>query len=201
MTQNLELVEKLVEKTGLSYTEAKAALERTDWDILEALIQLEAEGKISGGKTTKYTTNTTEEENKEEKSGKEEKKSKEYRENRENRRKRERCETGNNFKKTSRSFGDVMKYIFDKGNSNCIEMYKNDERKLGIPVTAFVLLLIFCFWVIIPLMIVGLFLGCRYSFSGPELGRDSVNSAMGKATDFAENIKSEFKGNDREDDR
>ena len=201
MTQNLELVEKLVEKTGLSYTEAKTALEKTDWDILEALISLEASGRISGGKTAKYTTNAAETENKEETNGKEEKKGREYRENRENRRKRDRCETGNNFKRTSRSFGDVLKYIFDKGNSNCIEMYRNDEKKLAVPVTAFVLLLIFCFWVIIPLMIVGLFFGCRYSFSGPELGRDSVNSAMGKATDFAENIKNDFKSSDKEDNR
>ena len=42
MEANLELVEKLVEKTGISYTEAKAVLVKTDWDILEALIELEA---------------------------------------------------------------------------------------------------------------------------------------------------------------
>ena len=37
--------------------------------------------------------------------------------------------------------------------------------------------------------------GCRFSFSGNELGKESVNSAMGKATDIADNIKSEIKTN------
>ena len=34
------------------------------------------------------------------------------------------------------------------------------------------LLLIFAFWVCVPLMIIGLFAGFRYSFSGAELGRE-----------------------------
>ena len=48
---------------------------------------------------------------------------------------------------------------------------------------------------LILLKVVALFFGCRFSFSGTDLGKDSVNSAMGKATDIADNIKSEFKAN------
>ena len=36
---NLEKVEKLREKTGVSYEEAKAALEATNYDVLDAIIQ------------------------------------------------------------------------------------------------------------------------------------------------------------------
>ena len=183
MSQNLELVEKLVNKTGLSYTEARDALERANGDILEALIQLEAEGKVSRGNTAQYSTNSTNNENAENKEFKNSKESKG----------KEKNKAGDNFKKTTKSIGEWLKEIFDKGNTNCIEMFKNGERKIGMPFTAFVLLLIFCFWVIIPLMIVGLFFGCRYYFSGPQLGKDSVNNVMGKATDLADNIKSEFK--------
>ena len=61
-----------------------------------------------------------------------------------------------------------------------------------LPVTVFVILLVAAFWVVVPLMVVALFFGCRFSFSGPELGREDINSAMGKATDFAEDIKKEF---------
>ena len=39
---NLEKVEKLREKTGVSYEEAKAALEATNYDVLDAIIYLEA---------------------------------------------------------------------------------------------------------------------------------------------------------------
>ena len=43
---NLEKVEKLREKTGVSYEEAKAALEATNYDVLDAIIYLEKNGKV-----------------------------------------------------------------------------------------------------------------------------------------------------------
>jgi hypothetical protein len=42
----LEQVEKLREKANISYEEAKAALEKTNGDILEAIINLEKEQRI-----------------------------------------------------------------------------------------------------------------------------------------------------------
>lgn len=191
MTQNLELVEKLVEKTGVSYSEAKATLEKTDWDILEAIIRLETEGRVQGAKTSQYSTNNETNENKQEQGDNSTNDRRHQR-----RQDREKCETGENFKKSAKSFGDFLKDVFDKGNHNCLLVHRKNDKLIELPVTAFVILLVFCFWVVIPLMVVGLFLGCRYSFSGNELGRDSVNNAMGKATDIADNIKSEFnKGN------
>ena len=53
-------------------------------------------------------------------------------------------------------------------------------------------MLIACFWLVLILMVVALFFGNSFSFEGPELGKDEINDAMGKATDFAENIKQEF---------
>ena len=189
MSQNLELVEKLVEKTGVSYSEAKTMLEKTDWDILEAIIRLESEGRVQGAKTAQYSTNNETSETKQEQSDS-------TNGRRQRKQNRENCETGENFKKSAKSFGDFLKDVFDKGNHNCLLVHRKNEKIIELPVTAFVILLVFCFWVVIPLMVVGLFLGCRYSFSGNELGRESVNNAMGKATDIADNIKSEFnKGN------
>ena len=42
----LEKVEKIREKTGVSYEEAKAALEACGEDVLDALVYLENQGKI-----------------------------------------------------------------------------------------------------------------------------------------------------------
>lgn len=39
--EHLEMVEKLVEKTGVTYQEARDVLEKTDWNLLDALIALE----------------------------------------------------------------------------------------------------------------------------------------------------------------
>lgn len=186
MEANLDLVEKLVDKTGVSYTEAKTVLEKTDWDILEALIALEAEGKINRSGTAGYSTKKDSGEAGEQSEGHEKREYKEHRE-------KKTCKTGENFKSTGKSFGETLRDIFDKGNSNSIEMYRDNERKLGMPVNVFILLLILGFWIIVPLMIVGLFCGCRYAFSGKELGKESVNNAMGKANEFADSIKSEIK--------
>lgn len=42
----MEMVEQLKGKTGVSYSDAKEALEKSDWDMLGATILLENEGKI-----------------------------------------------------------------------------------------------------------------------------------------------------------
>lgn len=180
MHENLELVEKLVNKTGISYADAKAALEKSNWDMLDAIILLEAEGKIEGGKTAEYSTNKEKSESSENNEAKSAKSQ----------------NSTDDFKKKTKGVGEWLRDVFDKGNSNSINMYRNGERKFGMPVTVFVLLLIFGFWGLIPLMIVGLFFGCSYRFSGDDLGKDSVNNAMGKANNIADSIKNEFKNND-----
>ena len=43
---HLEKVEKLRQRADVSYEEAKEALESCDWDILDALILLESQGKV-----------------------------------------------------------------------------------------------------------------------------------------------------------
>ena len=42
----MEMVEKLQSKANVSYEEARNALEANDWDLLDALVMLEAEGKV-----------------------------------------------------------------------------------------------------------------------------------------------------------
>ena len=44
--EHIDMMEKLCEKAGISLGEAKEVLERADWDMLEALVILEKEGKI-----------------------------------------------------------------------------------------------------------------------------------------------------------
>ena len=90
--------------------------------------------------------------------------------------------------------GTLIRDLFNLGNRNRFEVRRNDELLLEVPVTVLVLLLIFAFWVCIPLLVIGLFAGCRYAFSGEELGRESVNSAMNKAADMAEKVKEEVTG-------
>lgn len=171
MKQQMELVEKLVEKTGLSYTECREALEKNEWDALDAMIWLESQGKVNGKTTASYTTYTP------------------YSSPKTGANKGEGTE---NFKKQAKSFGEWLKSVLEKGNTNCLVVSRKNENIISIPVTVFIILLLLLFWVIVPLMIVSLFFSFRYSFSGPDLGKDSVNNAMGKATDVADSIKNEI---------
>ena len=41
-----ELVEKLVKSTGVSFEDAKIALESSGWDLLDAAVWLERNGKV-----------------------------------------------------------------------------------------------------------------------------------------------------------
>ena len=54
----LEKVEKIREKTGVTYEEAKAALEAAGGDVLDALVYLESKGKIKEPEVSVYTTET-----------------------------------------------------------------------------------------------------------------------------------------------
>ena len=90
--------------------------------------------------------------------------------------------------------GDLLRSAINLGNRNRFEVRRGDETVLEMPVLVLVLLMLFAFWVCLPLLVIGLFAGFRYSFSGNELGRDSVNSAMDKAAAMAEKVKEEVTG-------
>ena len=162
-----EMAEKLSEKMGVSLEKATAALEACDWEMLDAALLLE---KQRGDKAQEaYSTRQAEEETPREKA-------KERR------------------RGVVNGLGDLIRSLFNMGNRNRFEVRKGDEVTLELPVTVLVLLLIFAFWVCIPLLVIGLFAGFRYSFSGAELGRESVNHAMDKAAEAVEKVKEEVVG-------
>jgi len=170
----LEQVEKLRTMADVSYDEAKTALDATNGDLLEAIIFLEKQGKVSepagGGyysseKTAdavaykgweKQTNNSSD---------------------------------GKGVISLMKKFGSFCLRMIRKGNSNNFEVLMGEEIKSSIPVTALALLLIFAFWITIPLIVVGLFFGLRYRFSGPDCNGKTVNDAMNSAADAAINLK------------
>ncbi len=170
----MEKIESLREKAGVSYTEAKAALEAADGDLLEALCWLEQHGKtqLMGASCSTEDREPPQQEEQEA----------EYR----------RQEPGP-FQRGCRSLWEGIVALVRKGNQNELVMTNREgRREFGVPVTLFVVFLIAFFWAIAILMVVALFFGNRFSFQGPDLGREDINEAMGRATDFAQGIKQEF---------
>ncbi|MCL2368875.1 MAG: DUF4342 domain-containing protein, partial [Oscillospiraceae bacterium] len=79
-----------------------------------------------------------------------------------------------------------------RGNTNSLHVMQHGEKKLSLPITAVVLLLVFLFYFTVPLLIISLFFGFHYKFVGPDLGRDNINDAMKKASDAAQSIKEDL---------
>ena len=161
-----EMAEKLSEKMGVSLEKATEALEACDWEMLDAALMLEKEIGQTGQQTWTSCDTSAEENNP----------GYEARERR---------------RGVVEGLGGLLRDLFNLGNRNRFEVRRGDEVLLEVPVTVLVLLLIFAFWVCIPLLVIGLFAGCRYSFSGAELGRESVNNAMDKAAEAVERVKEE----------
>ena len=53
---HFEMVEKLRQKAQVSYEDAKSALEACDWDLLDALVYLEQQGKLQNEQKASYST-------------------------------------------------------------------------------------------------------------------------------------------------
>lgn len=174
----IEQVEKLKEKANVSYGEAKAALEVSSGDMLDAIIYLEKQGKIKAPESDgKFTTSPPKSEERQEKKEK-------YQDD------------GESFSTLMGKFFKWCGKIIAKGNVHMFEVRRNGENMMAIPLTVLVLLLIFAFWVVIPLIVVGLFFGCRYFFSGPDIVNTGVNKVMDAAANAAEDIKREIKESD-----
>lgn len=154
---HFEMVEKLRQKANVSYEQAKAALEASDWDILDALVLLEGEGKVKSEEGA-FTT--------EEKKFESETK------------------TGHDARNVMKKIGEFIKKVFDVGNRNTFIMSRGGDQKLTLSLTALALLILFLSPEILIVLFVLLFFGFRYSFAGPDLNK-KVNDAMDKAADAA----------------
>lgn len=176
--ENWEKVEKIKEKTGVSYEEAKNALEQCNYDMLDALIMLEKAGKIKEKSVNSYTTSNNEDEN-----------SKAFDEAQASYEKS--CQKSR-FGKTLERFGRRCKEVLDYCWKNSFVVKRKDEQLLEIPVLVLIILLICLFWITIILLVVGLFLDCRYSFRGVDKMTVDINNMCDKASEVCNNIKEEF---------
>ena len=169
---NFEMVEMLRQKANVSYEEAKAALEQANWDLLDAMVLLEKDGKVieNGGS---YSTRPEEEPVEEETNPK------------------HRGEAG--ARNALKWLGETFLKLLRMGNANFFVVSRAGNELISLPVTVFVVLLIFCNWFALAALVIGLFCDLRYSFRGPNLGKDAINAAMDRASDVAENVKEEFR--------
>jgi hypothetical protein len=183
--ENFEKVEKLREKTGVSYEDAKKVLEQCNYDMLDAIIELERQGKVVEPKEGTYTAGAGKEM---EHVKKFEIAQQQYEED---------CRR-DNIKEGFRNFADFFRTIFRKSLEIDFCINKDNKKIAAVPLLVLILLLVGFFWITLPLIIIGLFFGITYNFTGVDKVVVDVNEVCDKASQTAENIKNEFKKDDEQ---
>lgn len=168
----IEKVERLREKANVTYEEAKAALEQTNGDLLDAMVLLERQGKVKEPAQSTFST--------------------EYEDQTEYIRVKEKVEEQ---EKSAPSFGKTVGSIF-RGlirfiKSTSFIVSKEENIFFTMPTVVFALLLFFFWEILAPVMVIALFFGIRYSFEGEEEA-EKANTILHKAGDFAEDVRNEF---------
>lgn len=170
--EQFEKVEKLRERANVSYEEAKEALEACEWDLLDAMVYLEKNGKAKGPAQEAYSTNYEEQPQ----YVSVEDKVKEHK------------ETSDGFFK---KLGKLLKIFWQKCVDNSFCVTRKGEEVIKIPAWALVLALLIEWRLVVVVLIVGLFCGCHYSFCGKD-DLEEVNKVMEKASEFADKAKDEY---------
>ena len=174
----LEKVELVREKTGVTYQEAKEALEACDYDVLDAIIWLEGQGKADTQTASFETTSASATKTA----------SIEMQEAQE--------EYQKSSKKTKvgeawAGFRTEFKKVMRAGIDMTFIAEREDQRVLAVPLLL-VVIGILAWGASIWLLIIGLFFGFRYHIEGAGPVTIDVNDAMGKAADAADSIKNDL---------
>ena len=159
MDITLEQVDRLKEKANVSYGRAKEVLTLTDGNLLDALIFLEDHGEIPIPQGTRYTTRETTPPPPEP------------------------PQPGTQKKKPG-LLTRLRCLLLD----NELEIWRKDKPITALPVLVFLLLLVCLYWATLPLLILGLLLGFRYRFSGPEPAVEDFNRAFDAVADTAADL-------------
>ncbi len=174
---NLEKVEKLRQRANVSYAEAKAALEANGWDLLDAMVALEKQGKTESPSKSDFSTSYEQQNNYE--------------------KVQEKVEIQ---RKTQahpvRSIVNAIRRFFRICLDNSFTVSRRGVRIFQMPVIVPVILLLINWKVVLVVMVAALFFGIRYSFEGKD-NLEKANSFMNSAGSFADSMKEGFFEKDR----
>ena len=141
--EHIEMVERLHEKANISYTDAKDALERSGWDMLEALVLLEREGKIAP--LTASTTSSDDGNSYEKVTATASRKD-------------------SNFHEAMNGVREKLRKLFDDSLATDFVVRRQGKEVFRLQVLI-TLILCICLWEpIIAALVIGLICDCRYSF-------------------------------------
>lgn len=174
--ENFVKVERLRKAANISFEEARMALEKNNWDLLDAIVSLEKEGKTTAANVSYQSTDYQEmpqlpsvqeviDENK--------------------RNYDEKADMKQEVRRWARIAFDFIRF-------NSFSILKDEEIIVKIPVWGCLIILAIAWHVVLIGMVIGLFFGLRYSFSGKD-DMTIANDIMDEAGNLAEKAKEQFK--------
>ena len=172
-------IDRLSQQAGISREEARLALACSGDDLLEAILFLERTGRISPPPGGFYSTRA---------GGQEPLSSPGERLGR-----RTEGEESFSWRDRLRSFLQALLALLRHCTALQFEVWRKENLLTAIPVIVLLFLLIFAFWIVIPLFIIGLIWGCRYRFQGADVDTDSVNQVFAQASEEVDSILDQFK--------
>ena len=180
---NLEKAEKIREKTGVSYEDAKKALEACDYDMLDAIVYLETLGKIKGPASVSYTSvNAGEYYDRDMGSAEFIQAQKNYEKS---------CkgsDLGETIDKIASWVGSVVKKAWDIK----FVVSRKDEEIFRIPLLVLIVLMIVTVFTTLVVLVVGLFCDFRYRLDGVDDVSVNINEFCDRAGNAASDIKKDF---------
>ena len=180
---NFEKIEQLVNKTDCSYEDAKATLEGCGWDMIDAIIKLEKEGKVKK-ESAAYTEKPAAEAKAVPEVTVDVKGSSPKSQNAGNSEKAEKA------RKERRGIWNRFKSIMT--NNRLVIIKNNGQQLADLPIWIPIVALICFFWATLILAVIAMVVGCRFHFEGEDLGKININDTMDKATEYAEKVKNDL---------
>lgn len=163
-----EMIEMIMSKLGVSREAAMEALEKSNWDAVDAILYLERKDKVESNEVTIIDVKA----------------------------KDEKKDSEDKFGGIGEIVGRVFKFAgkaLNKANSSYFEIRKENKKPIRITLTMLALALIFLSVPSIVLLLIGLFAGYKYSISGFGENCDGMNNIFEGASKSASDIKNDFK--------
>ena len=173
--ENYKLIARLSENYNISQDEAKYALENNNWNIIDAILSLEENNKIQKPTVSIFYTNE-----------------KQYNAQIPNL-------PAKRYKAERRSDGlfEFLCKVIDTCNNIFLEIKRKGKVYIRVPLTAFLILLFFTFWCMVPIIIIMLFKDIEFYLDSKNTDMTQVNVILKKATVIAKAIKEKVKKRDR----
>lgn len=167
MNVTREQIERLRQHTGVSFEEARAALEASGGDLLDALVWLERNGKVASSGVHSYATDN---------SGYD--------------------EPVRETESAQPVRGTLLRTVWRWLVDNRLEVCRRADNAvaLEIPVIALIALLALAWWLVLILLGAGFLFGYRYRLAGPHLGRSAaVQDVMDQIDGNMESVVDQMK--------